>query len=412
MWKYFAHTTPSDALVNSLAGVFAASNMSISNLVEAILLHDEFWSATSRWALVKSPVEFVVDVLRRLGRPSTVAGLPWAVEGMGQALFNPPNVAGWGQNAYWLSTATAWVRGWLSHLKWQLDGWNFWDELRLSGGSAAAGGDGRAEDLRRSRHLRTVECNPHAAHVMVERRADLGETTQRADRRRDVSRIQRCVRSDNDARTRTMTGSGREFSRRRFLQAALVTGSAAAVDPKFFFGANPAFAGPPLGPADHILVLIEFDGGNDGLNTLIPYTNGSYYSMRGGLAIAANTVLPVGDGLGLHPSLPYLKARWDGGDVAIIRGVGHPDLDHSHFSCMAKFASGNARQRADVDRVGRSLSRPRRSRRARRDLGRRRGCAPAPAGQHRRGDGPAVVVRRIVRRRSFTARRSDHLRSR
>jgi uncharacterized protein (DUF1501 family) len=132
----------------------------------------------------------------------------------------------------------------------------------------------------------------------------------------------------------------RDFTRRRFLQAALAAGSAAAVDPKFFFGADSAFAGPPLGPTDHILVLIEFDGGNDGLNTLIPYTNSSYYSLRGGLAIAANSVLPVGDGLGLNPNLPYLKARWDGGDVAIIRGVGHPDLDHSHFSCMAKIQSG------------------------------------------------------------------------
>jgi hypothetical protein len=51
------------------------------------------------------------------------------------------------------------------------------------------------------------------------------------------------LRTRNDDRQR------REFSRRRFLQAALVTGSAAAVDPKFFFGADPAFAGPPLGPA-------------------------------------------------------------------------------------------------------------------------------------------------------------------
>src|SRR5205823_4850715 len=127
---------PSDSLVNSLAATFATT-MTISDLVAAILLHDEFWSATSRWALVKSPVEFVVDVLRRIGQPSTVAGLPWAVEGMGQALFNPPNVAGWGQNAYWLSTATAWARGgWLSNLKWQLDGWNFWDAFQASGGSA------------------------------------------------------------------------------------------------------------------------------------------------------------------------------------------------------------------------------------------------------------------------------------
>ena len=130
MFKFFAHTNPSDALVNSLAATFAASNMTISNLVEAILLHDEFWSATSRWALVKSPIEFVVDVLRRIGRPSTDAGLPWAVEGMGQVLFNPPNVAGWGQNAYWLSTATAWARGgWLNWFKWRLDSWNFWDGI-------------------------------------------------------------------------------------------------------------------------------------------------------------------------------------------------------------------------------------------------------------------------------------------
>jgi uncharacterized protein (DUF1800 family) len=136
MWKYFAHTQPSDGLVNALAAVFAGS-MVISDLVGAILLHDEFWSSASRWSLVKSPVEFVVDVLRRVGQPSTVAGLPWAVEGMGQVLFNPPNVAGWGQNAYWLSTATAWARGgWLTHLKWRLDPWNFWDEFKASGASA------------------------------------------------------------------------------------------------------------------------------------------------------------------------------------------------------------------------------------------------------------------------------------
>jgi uncharacterized protein (DUF1800 family) len=137
MFKYFAHTNPSDAIVDALAAVFVGSTMNISSLVSAILLHDEFWSAASRWALVKSPVEFVVDVLRRLNQPASVAGLPWAVEGMGQILFDPPNVAGWGQNAYWLSTATMWARGdWLTHLKWQLDGWGFWSGLQ--GMSAAA----------------------------------------------------------------------------------------------------------------------------------------------------------------------------------------------------------------------------------------------------------------------------------
>jgi uncharacterized protein (DUF1501 family) len=129
-----------------------------------------------------------------------------------------------------------------------------------------------------------------------------------------------------------------ELSRRRFLQSALAVGSVAALDPKFLGDA--AWAGSPLGPNDRILVLIELSGGNDGLNTLVPTNNGSYNSLRGSLAIPAAGTLDVGDGLGLHPSLTYLKSRYDGGDLAIVRGVGHGDKDHSHFSCMAKVMAG------------------------------------------------------------------------
>lgn len=138
---------------------------------------------------------------------------------------------------------------------------------------------------------------------------------------------------NNDRRERAM-------SRRRFLQAALAAGSVSAIDPKSIFGFDPAHAGPPLGLTENILVLIELDGGNDGLNTVVPYTDATYYARRTSLAIAANTVLPLGDGLGLHPNLPYLKARWDGGDLAVVRGVGHPDGDMSHFSNMAKIQAG------------------------------------------------------------------------
>jgi uncharacterized protein (DUF1501 family) len=145
------------------------------------------------------------------------------------------------------------------------------------------------------------------------------------------------LRRRPDAETRANDG----LTRRRFLQSALAAGSVAAIDPFSLFGSE-AFAGPPLGAADRILVLIELDGGNDGLNTLVPYQTGRYYDFRNaaGLAIAPGTVLPVGDGLGLHPNLANLKAKWDSGDVAIVRGVGHPDIDQSHFSCMAKVMAG------------------------------------------------------------------------
>jgi uncharacterized protein (DUF1501 family) len=136
----------------------------------------------------------------------------------------------------------------------------------------------------------------------------------------------------------TPEGRRREVSRRRFLQSALAVGGVAALDPRFFGDA--AWAGPPLGPNDRILVLVELSGGNDGLNTLVPRSNGTYNSVRGPLAIPTSSTLDVGDGLGLHPNLTYLKSRYDGGDLAIVRGVGHSDKDLSHFSCMAKVMSG------------------------------------------------------------------------
>ena len=130
LFRYFAHTNPSAAVVDAITAQFSPT-MVIADAVRAVLLHDEFWAPVSRHALVKSPIEFVVDLLRRLNRPAVDAGLPWAIEGMGQVLFYPPNVAGWGQNAYWLSTATAWGRGgFLNWFKWHLDDWGIWATLK------------------------------------------------------------------------------------------------------------------------------------------------------------------------------------------------------------------------------------------------------------------------------------------
>ena len=130
-----------------------------------------------------------------------------------------------------------------------------------------------------------------------------------------------------------------ELSRRRFLQAALATGSVAALDLRWM---REALAGPPLGRDDRILVIVELNGGNDGLNTLVPFETAAYYDLRRatGIAIDPASVLPVGGGAGLHPSLAFVKSMYDSGRVAIVRGVGHPDNDLSHFSCMAKLMSG------------------------------------------------------------------------
>ena len=102
--------------------------MNIRSLIEALLLHDDFWAPASRYALVRSPIEFVVATLRRTGyrfAPNSAEGRNY-LDPMGQIPFEPPNVAGWGVNGYWLSTATAWARGnFASWMRWKVgDGAN------------------------------------------------------------------------------------------------------------------------------------------------------------------------------------------------------------------------------------------------------------------------------------------------
>ncbi|MEP7202895.1 MAG: DUF1501 domain-containing protein [Ilumatobacteraceae bacterium] len=105
------------------------------------------------------------------------------------------------------------------------------------------------------------------------------------------------------------------------------------------FDVPDAFAATPIGAHDGIVINVVLYGGNDGLNTVVPYTNGKYYDVRGpsngNLAIPASQCLPLDGTFGLHPSLSYTKQLWDAGQLAIVHGVGYPNPDLSHFSSMA-----------------------------------------------------------------------------
>lgn len=132
----------------------------------------------------------------------------------------------------------------------------------------------------------------------------------------------------------------RNVSRRSFLQAAAVAGGAAMV-PSWL--AEAAGAATPLGPGDGVLVLVTMNGGNDGLNMVIPTQQGVYYDKRRELAIPAAGALPITDDRALHPNLTTVNALWRTGDVAIIEGVGTPTTtDLSHFSSMARWMAGSA----------------------------------------------------------------------
>jgi len=96
-----------------------------------------------------------------------------------------------------------------------------------------------------------------------------------------------------------------------------------------------ALADAPLpglpGGADRVLVLVNLQGGNDGLNCVIPHGDAQYYQMRPSLAVSRNDVLAINDRIGLNPNMKSFKSLYDGGKVAIVQSVGYPQPDHSHF---------------------------------------------------------------------------------
>jgi len=92
-----------------------------------------------------------------------------------------------------------------------------------------------------------------------------------------------------------------------------------------------AFAQRPGASYDRLLVLVELKGGNDGLNTVVPYTDPAYAQLRPRLAVARDQVLQLDQQAGLHPSLEPLMASWKNQELAVVQGVGYPGPNLSHF---------------------------------------------------------------------------------
>ena len=83
-----------------------------------------------------------------------------------------------------------------------------------------------------------------------------------------------------------------------------------------------------------VLVVIQLSGGNDGLNTIIPYENDIYYNKRPRLSIPKSDVIKLDKGLGLNPAMGALREIYDQGLMTIINNVGYPNPDRSHFRSM------------------------------------------------------------------------------
>lgn len=121
--------------------------------------------------------------------------------------------------------------------------------------------------------------------------------------------------------------------RRRFIQASLAGTAVISLSgavPNVLLSATK----PMASTNENILVVLQLSGGNDGLNTVIPFGDDEYYKNRFTLAIGKNTVRKIDDHTGFHPALNGLSDQLEKGKVAVVQGVGYPNPNRSHFESM------------------------------------------------------------------------------
>src|SRR5664279_1297628 len=127
------------------------------------------------------------------------------------------------------------------------------------------------------------------------------------------------------------------FKRKEFLQIGSLA-TASLMLPKFL----KAFDGKSIVPSGNkVLVVLQFSGGNDGLNTVIPIRNDIYYKSRPKIGIEKDKTLLLTDEVGINPALSAFKELFDDGGLGIMNNVGYPNPDRSHFRSMDIWQSGS-----------------------------------------------------------------------
>jgi uncharacterized protein (DUF1800 family) len=117
IWSFLAHPGAPANVVSELSAVLLAADFEIKPMLRALFLRPEFYSATAKEGLLRSPIEYFVNVMRQTGLRSNMMKPMWILAPLGQDPFDPPNVSGWKQNKVWLSAAATSQRAdWAAYL--------------------------------------------------------------------------------------------------------------------------------------------------------------------------------------------------------------------------------------------------------------------------------------------------------
>lgn len=149
----------------------------------------------------------------------------------------------------------------------------------------------------------------------------------------------------HDRKAHDIGGCG-SCSRRDFITGSLsALGFASVGLPAFLAETNLAMAANAVAGIaqknpNRILVVLELSGGNDGLNTVVPYTNDEYYRARPTIAVDKNRVLKLSDEFGFHPNLLGFEQLFKNGQMAVVHGCSYPNPNRSHFESMKFWHTG------------------------------------------------------------------------
>ena len=326
---YFGEGVVDDVALAELADGLRAHQLDIGWAVETILRSKLFFAPANLRLRVAGPVELVVGTLRALeltDPPASTLLLAEWVARMGQDLFYPPNVGGWSEGRSWLSSRSIVARA------------NFADAL-VTGQLWSPSSLPPLEELA-GRHVKGANFDESIAWLASllwgeSPAAAVAEVVAAAKNGSPPRPISRGCPAFDPARISIVLifspKEDRMFTRRRFLQTSSLL-SLSPILPTLL--ANTARAAT-AGADERVLVVVQLGGGNDGLNTVVPYGDDLYAKARNQLRLKTDELHKLDDHVALHPRMKAAKQLFDDGRLTVVQNVGYPNPDRSHFRSMA-----------------------------------------------------------------------------
>ncbi|TWT80166.1 hypothetical protein CA13_15790 [Planctomycetes bacterium CA13] len=137
-------------------------------------------------------------------------------------------------------------------------------------------------------------------------------------------------------------------SRRDFLKSVVGTSTLVSLSPAMptFMQQSALAAGASEPSSDTVLVVVQLSGGNDGLNTVVPYSNDIYARSRSTLRLTASDVHPIDSDLGFHPEMPLFSRLFKDGQMMVVQGVGYPNSNRGHDEALRDWHTARPGQAA------------------------------------------------------------------